>query len=84
MANDLVDSSGACPPQAAQQPAPDAPSKSGRQCIAAGAAADQGSLLGGGVALGMTECDVRAACRPAQFSSSWQYAERRTDRGADI
>lgn len=46
-ANDLVDGSGSCPrPVAAAQPQ-------------AGTAADEGAgLLGGGVAIGMSECDV--------------------------
>ncbi|HEX8827461.1 MAG TPA: hypothetical protein VF778_05050 [Xanthobacteraceae bacterium] len=62
-ANDLVDSNGACPaplapaaqPVAAAQPAPAAAPGN-----AAGAppASDPNSLLGGGVALGMSECDV--------------------------
>jgi hypothetical protein len=53
-ASDLVDASGACPPPAApqQQPAP------GNQAAAPALAPDTQSLLGGGVALGMSECDV--------------------------
>jgi hypothetical protein len=53
-ANQMVDSSGACPPLSAPQPA----------AVAAGpgvipAAPPQAdSLLGGGIALGMSECDV--------------------------
>jgi hypothetical protein len=56
-ASDLVDSNGACPaPQApAAQPAPAA--APGNQA-AAPPASDTNSLLGGGVALGMSECDV--------------------------
>lgn len=59
-ANDLVDSSGACPPQAAQQPPPAAPAnQAGNQAAnAPPPVPDSTSLLGGGVALGMTECDV--------------------------
>ena len=58
-ANDLVDSNGACPapaaPQAQGSPAAPAP------------AATTDSLLGGGVALGMSECDVVArAGAPSQ------------------
>jgi hypothetical protein len=58
-ANDLVDGNGACPPPAAPQaqgsPAAPAP------------AATTDSLLGGGVALGMSECDVVArAGAPSQ------------------
>jgi hypothetical protein len=58
-ANDLVDSNGACPPPAAPQaqgsPAAPAPAPS------------TDSLLGGGVALGMSECDVVArAGAPSQ------------------
>jgi hypothetical protein len=57
-ANDLVDASGACPaaatpaPPPAPQPSPDG---------AAGAppvAPEQSLLLGGGIGLGMSECDV--------------------------
>jgi hypothetical protein len=51
---DLVDNNGACAPQAAPQ-APPAP---GNQAATPPAAPDTSSLLGGGVALGMSECDV--------------------------
>jgi len=54
-ANDLVDSKGACPAPAAQ-PAPVA--APGNQAAGAPPAADTNSLLGGGVALGMSECDI--------------------------
>jgi len=53
-AADLVDNNGACAPQVAPQ-APPAP---GSQAAAPPAAPDTSSLLGGGVALGMSECDV--------------------------
>jgi hypothetical protein len=53
-AADLVDNNGACAPQAAPQ-APPAP---GNQAATPPAAPDTSSLLGGGVALGMSECDV--------------------------
>jgi hypothetical protein len=58
--NDLVDSNGACPAPAAQpvpaaQPAPAA--APGNQ-PAPPPAADANSLLGGGIALGMSECDI--------------------------
>jgi hypothetical protein len=49
-AADLVDNNGACAPQA--PPAP------GSQAATPPAAPDTSSLLGGGVALGMSECDV--------------------------
>lgn len=52
-ANDLVDSNGGCPPQAAAQPA--APTNQAPNPVPP---ADNTSLLGGGVALGMSECDV--------------------------
>jgi hypothetical protein len=52
-ANDLVDSRGAC---AAAAPQPQA--GPGSQNASPAAPADTGSLLGGGVALGMSECDV--------------------------
>jgi hypothetical protein len=54
-ANDLVDASGACPNYAA--PAPGAPANPGD---GSQAPPDTASLLGGGVALGMSECDVVA------------------------
>jgi len=55
-ASDLVDGKGSCPtPQAAQQ----APATAAaNQAPGVPPAADSGSLLGGGVALGMSECDV--------------------------
>ena len=49
-ANDLVDASGACP--GGTPPAP------GNADAGAAASSDPGSLFGGGVALGMSECDV--------------------------
>lgn len=55
-ANDLVNSNGACPPPAVAPALPPAP---GQMAIPAAApAADTAALLGGGVALGMSECDV--------------------------
>lgn len=49
--NDLVDASGACPNAAAPRvPAADNP--------AGGPDADAASVLGGGIAIGMSECDV--------------------------
>lgn len=54
-ANDLVNSNGSCPPPAvAAAPAP-AP---GQAAAPAAPAADTAALLGGGLALGMSECDV--------------------------
>ena len=47
-ANDLVDANGACPPAAAP----------------AGATAPPDSLLGGGIGIGMSECDVIARVGP--------------------
>ena len=54
-ANDLVDANGACPRMAAPVPTPP-----GADNTAAGGAAspDMASLLGGGVAIGMSECEV--------------------------
>lgn len=60
--NDLVDGSGACPPGAAAAPPAAAPA----QPLAAAAnsgdnaavSADVASLIGGGVAIGMSECEV--------------------------
>jgi hypothetical protein len=54
-ANDLVAANGACPPPAVPQaPAPAAANQAGT----APAPTDAGTLLGDGVALGMSECDV--------------------------
>jgi hypothetical protein len=53
-ANDLVDANGACPNYAAPAPPPSAPAGGGE-----GTPPQDGSaLFGGGVALGMSECDV--------------------------
>jgi hypothetical protein len=58
--NDLVDSNGACPAPAAQQ----APAAQPAPAAAPGnqpgppPASDANSLLGGGIALGMSECDI--------------------------
>jgi hypothetical protein len=59
-ANDLVDGNGSCPaPQASQQAPQQAPAAvAANQAPSVPPAADTGSLLGGGVALGMSECDV--------------------------
>jgi hypothetical protein len=54
--NELVDVNGGCPPLAAPQPAPAAAPGSPGMAPAPAPAPD--SLLGGGVALGMSECDV--------------------------
>jgi len=55
-ASDFVDGKGSCPtPQAAQQ----APATAAaNQAPGVPPAADTGSLLGGGVSLGMSECDI--------------------------
>jgi hypothetical protein len=53
--NDLVDANGGCPARAQPQP-PAAPP--GSQATNVPPAPDTASLLGGGVALGMNECDV--------------------------
>jgi hypothetical protein len=60
-ANDLVDGNGSCPaPQVSQQAPQQAPAAAAAANQAPGVppAADTNSLLGGGVALGMSECDV--------------------------
>ena len=60
-ANDLVDANGACPVPAAQPASaaqPTAAAAPGSQANGAMPASDSNSLLGGGVALGMSECDV--------------------------
>jgi len=55
-ANDLVATNGSCPPPPVvqQAPAPAAANQPG----SAPAATDTGALLGGGIALGMSECEV--------------------------
>lgn len=75
-ANDLVNANGACPPPAAQpapQPAPG-------QAAVAPAPVDTAALLGGGVALGMSECDV--VFRAGQPSSVQIGKLPSGDRGA--
>lgn len=63
-ANDLVDSNGACPPPAAPQP----PTAPGNQVALDATSPDTASVLGGGVALGMSECDViYRAGQPTKF-----------------
>lgn len=58
-ANDLVAANGSCPPPPAVQQAPVAAAAAApNQPGGAPPAADTGSLLGGGIALGMSECDV--------------------------
>jgi hypothetical protein len=52
-ANDLVAANGSCPPPPAVQQAPAANQPGGVP-----AATDTSTLLGGGIALGMSECDV--------------------------
>ena len=54
-ASDLVDSNGACPAPAAQPSPSTGPAN---QAAGGPPAADPNSFLGGGVALGMSECDV--------------------------
>jgi hypothetical protein len=53
--NDLVDANGGCPARAQPQPPAAAP---GTQATSALPVPDTASLLGGGIALGMNECDV--------------------------
>jgi hypothetical protein len=53
-ANDLVNSNGSCPPPAVAPAPPPAPG----QAVAPAAPVDTSALLGGGIALGMSECDV--------------------------
>jgi hypothetical protein len=71
-ANDLVDNNGACPPPAEPQAqaspaAPATPTQAQGSPAAPATAPGTDSLLGGGVALGMSECDVVArAGAPSQ------------------
>ena len=53
--NELVNSNGSCPAPAVAPAPPPAP---GQTLASPAPAADTASLLGGGVALGMSECDV--------------------------
>jgi hypothetical protein len=53
-ANDLVNGNGTCPPPGV----PQAPPPAGNQAVTPAAPPDTAALLGGGVALGMSECDV--------------------------
>ncbi len=53
-ANDLVAANGSCPPPVQHAPAAAAANQPG----SAPAATDTSALLGGGIALGMSECDV--------------------------
>jgi hypothetical protein len=55
-AKDLVDGNGSCPAPQASQQAP--ATAAANQAPSVPPAADASSLLGGGVALGMSECDV--------------------------
>jgi hypothetical protein len=59
-ANDLVDASGACPAAAAPAPAAAPPPQSpdGAGGAAPAVPEEPSSLLGGGIGLGMSECDV--------------------------
>jgi hypothetical protein len=58
-ANDLVAANGSCPPPPAVQQAPvAAAAAAANQPGSAPPAADTSTLLGGGIALGMSECDV--------------------------
>jgi hypothetical protein len=54
-ANDLVDANGACPPPAPPAQTSSAPGSAGGDPAVA---TDPNSLLGGGVGIGMSECDV--------------------------
>jgi hypothetical protein len=56
-ANDLVNGNGSCPPPAPPV-VPRAQAGPGTQPVAPAAAPDTASLLGTGVALGMSECDI--------------------------
>ncbi len=58
-ANDLVNGNGSCPPPAAPPPvAPQVQAGPGTQPVTPATPPDTASLLGTGVALGMSECDV--------------------------
>ena len=57
-ANDLVAANGSCPPPAVQQAPVAVPAAAGNQPGSAPTATDSTALLGGGIALGMSECDV--------------------------
>jgi hypothetical protein len=64
-ANDLVDANGACPaapvptaPEAQPQPQSQPQAKNANAAEGGQVSADMASLIGGGVAIGMSECDV--------------------------
>jgi hypothetical protein len=62
-ANDLIDANGACPLAAAPvqpQPAPPPQPQAAGPGTSPSVSADMASLLGGGVAIGMSECEVVA------------------------
>jgi hypothetical protein len=66
-ANDLVDASGACP--RAAPPAPEAQAAAGSPAPSPAGAPEEVALLRGGVAVGMSECDVIARLgRPVNVS----------------
>jgi hypothetical protein len=56
--NDLVNANGTCPPPVAAAPPPQAQAANQPTPAAPAPAPNTDSLLGGGVALGMSECDV--------------------------
>ncbi len=68
-ANDLVDETGACPVPAATAAPPAGPGVNpGPNPPATPVSADPAAVLGGGIALGMTECDVVSrAGRPSNI-----------------
>ena len=74
-ANDLVNANGSCPPPAA--PPPQA-SSGGSPGATAPASPDASSLLGGGLALGMSECDIvyRAGQPTSVQLGQTSYGER--------
>ena len=57
-ANDLVATNGSCPPPAVQPAQAVATADQSGSAQAAPAATDSSALLGGGIALGMSECEV--------------------------
>jgi hypothetical protein len=57
-ANELVNSNGSCPAPAVAPAPPQAPGQAAAPAAPAAPAADTAALLGGGIALGMSECDV--------------------------
>ena len=75
-ANDLVDANGACPAAASRSssaPSASPPAATADANGAAASATDSATLFGGGIAIGMTECDVVERLGPPAAANLGQY-----------